>query len=73
VLLLGQSVGKTRVGHPSPENMSQRRVFATKARCIMFTRQNCGIVYELGDRKKSVILAAAQYSGQIRLDGLPPN
>jgi len=53
--------------------MSQRRVFATEARCIMFTRQNCRILYELGDCKKSVILAAAQYSGQIRLDGLPPN
>jgi len=30
---LGQSVGKTRVGHPSPENMSQRRVFGTEAQC----------------------------------------
>jgi len=53
--------------------MSQRRVFATEARCIMFTRQNCRILYELGDCKKSVILVAAQYSGQIRLDGLPPD
>jgi len=54
---LGQSVGKTRVGHPSPENMSQCRVFGPEARCTCSRQPNCGAnPYDMANAGKVTLL-----------------